>query len=72
MKLIRFFVVTLFAIITFCFLFSIIPTIVWIFTGNFREVMNDVAYSAFMSVICAFITGYIVNETVDENFRFIK
>lgn len=72
MKLIRFFVVTLFTITLFCFLYCTIPSIIWLFGGNFLEIAQSPAYATIGSIIFGVLTGQIINETVDKDFRFIK
>lgn len=72
MKLLRFFVVTLFAIVLFCFLYCIIPSIVWLFGGNFLEVAQAPAHAVLGVIIYGTGTGTIINETVDKHFRFVK
>ena len=72
MKLIRFFVVVIFTIILFCFLYCIVPSIIWLFGGNFLEVAQSPAHAVIGTIIYGVLTGGIINETVDEDFRFIK
>ena len=71
MKLIRFFVITIIAIALFCFLYCIVPSIVWLFGGSFLEVAQAPAHVVLGVVIYGFITGGIISETVDEDF-FLK
>lgn len=72
MKLLRFFVVAIFAVILFCFLYCIIPSIVWLFGGNFLEVAQSPAHAVVGTMIYGTGTGTIINETVDKHFRFVK
>jgi len=70
MKLIRFFIITIIAIVLFCFLYCIVPTIVWLFGGNFLEVAQAPTHAVIGVIIYGAGTSCIINETVDENFFF--
>lgn len=72
MKLFRFIIVSIFAIITFCLMYSALPAIAWVFGGSFKEIAQYPGYVAFGGIIGWLATGCIINETVDKNFRFIK
>lgn len=71
MKLFRFFVIMVFTLITFIFIYSLIPTIVWIFTGSFRAVATSPEYGAPMSIITGIVLAFVLSETIDgKTFRF--
>lgn len=72
MKLIRFIVASIFAIITFCLIYSALPLIVAIFGGSFKEVAQFPGYIAFGGIIGWIAVGCILDETVTKDFRFVK
>jgi hypothetical protein len=68
-KLGRFSILLLLYVILFIFLFTIIPSIAWIFGGSFRDVVHCAPYVAFAIVGYNCLLGAIFSNCFDTNFK---
>lgn len=68
-KLARFGILLLLYIISYIVLFTIIPSIAWMFGGSFTDVAHCAPYVAFTIVGYNCLLGVIFSECFDTNFR---
>lgn len=67
-KLFRFLIVSLLFVITLVLFYSILPSIVWIFGGSFKEVVQSPVYAIFFCTIGLPALGFLFSECFDEKF----
>ncbi len=68
-KLGRFSILLILYVIAFIVLFTIIPSITWIFGGSFLDVAHCAPYVAFCIVGYNCLLGTIFSHCFDENFK---
>jgi hypothetical protein len=68
-KLARFGILLLLYVISFIVLFTIIPSITWLFGGSFRDVAHCAPYVGFTIVGYNCLLGAIFSECFDTNFK---
>jgi hypothetical protein len=68
-KLARFGILVLLYILSFIIVYSILPSVVWVFGGSFREVVQSAPYAAFGIMFINVFLGFIFSECFDTNFR---
>ena len=68
-KLFRFITLTILYILLMMFTLLIIPSAVWLFGGEFREVLQSPAHLMPMIILGSIIWGVIFHECFDDNFR---
>ena len=67
-KLSRFVILSILYVLVFVLFYSILPSIVWIFGGSFKEVSQSVPYVIFSVIIFIPCQSMIFSECFDENF----
>jgi hypothetical protein len=67
-KLVRFIIVSLLFVATLILFYSIIPFIVWVFGGSFKEVSQSVPYVVFCMFLMLPTLGVIFSECFDSKF----
>ena len=68
-KLARFIIVTLIFVFTLVLFYSILPSIVWIFGGSFKDVAQSPIYAAAFCLLAIPFQGFLFSECFDSNFR---
>lgn len=68
-KLGRFSILLVIYVLAFVFLYTIIPSVVWLFGGSFRGVVQSAPYAAFGIIIYNSLLGVVFNECFDNNFK---
>lgn len=67
-KLLRLFVLSLLFIILFAIAYAVLPTIVWLYGGEFKTISHNLAYVVFGSMAILIMLGVQFYSTFDENF----
>jgi len=67
-KLTRFIVAALLFVAVLVLFYSILPSIVWIFGGSFRDVSQSPIYVIVFCVLAIPFQGFLFSECFDENF----
>jgi hypothetical protein len=67
-KLLRLFVLSLLFIILFAIAYAVLPTIVWMYGGEFKAISHNMAYVTFGSIAILIMLGVQFHETFDSNF----
>lgn len=67
-KLLRFIVAAALFVATLVLFYSILPSIVWIFGGSFKEVAQHPIYVIIFSILALPFQGFLFSECFDENF----
>ena len=68
-KLARFGVLVVLYAFSFIVVYTILPSIVWVFGGPFKEVAQSAPYAVFGIIFINFFLGYIFSECFDTNFK---
>jgi hypothetical protein len=68
-KLARFGVLVVLYAFSFIVVYTILPSIVWVFGGSFTDVAQSVPYVVFGIIFINFFLGYIFSECFDTNFK---
>jgi hypothetical protein len=71
-KLARFGILVLLYIVCFVIVYTILPSIVWLFGGSFKEVAQSAPYVAFGIMFINLFLGVIFSECFDGNFKSKK
>jgi len=67
-KLSRFSILAALFVLSYIVLYSVIPSIVWLFGGGFTEVSQNPAYATIFTFIGVSALGFVFAECFDENF----
>jgi len=67
-KLLRLFVLSLLFITLFAIAYAVLPTIVWLYGGEFKTISHNLAYVTFGSLAIVIMLGIQFHETFDSNF----
>lgn len=67
-KLLRLFVLSLLFIILFAIAYAVLPTIVWLYGGEFKTISHNLAYVIFGSMAILIMLAIQFHCTFDENF----
>jgi hypothetical protein len=67
-KLLRLFLLSLLFIILFAIAYAVLPTIVWLYGGEFKTISHNLAYVVFGSMAIVIMLGVQFYSTFDENF----
>lgn len=67
-KLIRFIVAALLFVATLVLFYAVLPSIVWIFGGSFKEVAQHPVYVIVFCILAIPFQGFLFGECFDENF----
>jgi hypothetical protein len=68
-KLGRFAILTALYVLSFVIVFTIIPTIAWVFGGSFKFVAQSVPYVALSILFINLFLGVVFGECFDSNFK---
>lgn len=68
-KLGRFAILLVLYVIAFVIVYSIIPSVVWIFGGSFLEVAQCALYAAFCIMFINIYLAMVFSECFDTNFK---
>jgi len=68
-KLARFGVLVVLYALSFVFVYTILPSVVWLFGGSFLEVAQSAPYVAFSVIFINFFLGFIFSECFDTQFK---
>jgi hypothetical protein len=68
-KLARFGILVLLYVLSFVIVYTILPSVVWIFGGSFRDVAQSVPYALFGIMFINLFLGVIFSECFDTNFK---
>lgn len=68
-KLGRFAILVILYVLSFVVMYTILPSIAWIFGGSFREVAQSVPYVAFSIILINPLLGFLFSECFDTNFK---
>ena len=68
-KLARFGILVLLYIVCFVIVYTILPSLVWLFGGSFKEVAQSAPYVAFSVMFINLFLGVIFSECFDGNFK---
>ena len=68
-KLARFGILVLLYALSFLFVYTILPSIVWLFGGSFLDVAQSAPYVAFSAMFINLFLGFIFSECFDTNFK---
>jgi len=71
-KLARFGILVILYIVCFVIVYTILPSIVWLFGGSFKEVAQSAPYAAFGIMFINLFLGVIFSECFDGNFKSKK
>lgn len=71
-KLGRFAILVALYIVSFIVVFTILPSIVWLFGGSFKDVAQSAPYVAFSVLFINLFLGVIFSECFDDNFKSKK
>jgi hypothetical protein len=67
-KLLRLFILSLLFITLFAVAYAVLPTIVWLYGGEFNTISHNLAYVTFGSLAIIIMLGIQFHETFDSNF----
>jgi hypothetical protein len=67
-KLLRLFLLSLLFIILFAIAYAVLPTIVWLYGGEFKTISHNLAYVVFGSMAIVIMLGVQFHCTFDSNF----
>lgn len=67
-KISRFLILAVIFSLCFIVLYSLFPSIVWVFGGSFKEVAQSVPYAIIGGGVTITALSIIFSETFDENF----
>ena len=68
-KLARFGILVLLYVLSFVIVYTILPSVVWVFGGSFRDVAQSVPYVLFGVIFINAFLGFIFSECFDTNFK---
>ena len=68
-KLARFGILVLLYVLSFVIVYTILPSVVWIFGGSFRDVAQSVPYVVFSIMFINLFLGFIFSECFDTEFK---
>jgi hypothetical protein len=68
-KLGRFGILLIIYALSFVFVYTILPSVVWVFGGSFLEVAQSASYAAFGIIAINVLLGFIFSECFDTSFR---
>ena len=68
-KLARFGILVLLYIVCFVIVYTILPSLVWLFGGSFKEVAQSAPYVAFSIILINALLGVLFSECFDGNFK---
>jgi hypothetical protein len=68
-KLARFGILVLLYVLSFVIVYTILPFVVWIFGGSFRDVAQSVPYVLFGIMFINLFLGFIFSECFDTEFK---
>jgi hypothetical protein len=68
-KLARFGILVLLYVLSFVIVYTILPSVVWIFGGSFRDVAQSVPYVLFGVIFINAFLGFIFSECFDTQFK---
>ena len=68
-KLFRFLVLLLLYVLLFIVVYSILPAIVWVFGGSFKDVSQSIPYIVFGIILINAFLGFVFSECFDDNFK---
>jgi hypothetical protein len=68
-KLARFGILVLLYVLSFVIVYTILPSVVWIFGGSFRDVAQSVPYVVFAIIFINAFLGFIFAECFDTEFK---
>lgn len=68
-KLGRFAILLVLYVLSFVIVYTIIPSITWLFGGSFLEVAQCAPYAAFCIIFLNFALGFVFSECFDTNFK---
>jgi hypothetical protein len=68
-KLARFGILVLLYVLSFVIVYTILPSVVWIFGGSFRDVAQSVPYVLFGVMFINVFLGFIFSECFDTQFK---
>jgi hypothetical protein len=68
-KLARFGILVLLYVLSFVIVYTILPSVVWVFGGSFRDVAQSVPYVLFGVMFINVFLGFIFSECFDTNFK---
>jgi len=71
-KLGRFAILVILYVLSFVVMYTILPSIVWIFGGSFKEIAQSVPYVAFCVMFLNLFLGIVFNECFDNNYKSKK
>lgn len=67
-KLLRLLILSLLFIILFAIAYAVLPTIVWLYGGEFKTISHNLAYVTFGSLAIVIMLGIQFHHTFDSNF----
>jgi len=67
-KLLRLFVLSLLFITLFAIAYAVLPTMVWVYGGEFKTISHNIAYAVFGSMAIVIMLGIQFHHTFDSNF----
>ena len=68
-KLARFLIMVVLYVLSFMLLYSLLPFMVWVFGGSFKEVAQSVPYVLFGSLILGVFLGVVFDSSFDNDFN---
>ena len=68
-KLARFGILVLLYVLSFVIVYTLLPAVVWIFGGSFKEVAQSVPYALFGIMFINLFLGVIFSQRFDTNFK---
>lgn len=68
-KLARFGILVLLYVLSFVIVYTILPSVVWVFGGSFIDVAQSVPYVLFGVMFINVFLGFIFSECFDTQFK---